>query len=66
MEMKNHFALIVFWFTTVAASAQIGSLQDPDFVGLNNRLISLEFNGRIYAPRHGRLPAKEYKYKINT
>lgn len=45
---------------------QIGSLMDPAFVGVDPRLPSLNFGGKIYAPRHGSLPEKDYLYKIRN
>jgi len=46
--------------------AQVGSLRDPTFIGMDSRLIALEFNGKIYAPRHGSLPTMDYINKVKN
>lgn len=49
--------------TTIAQG--VGSIED-DSDPADKRLVSLEFNGRIYAPRHGNLPLENYKSKFLT
>lgn len=60
------FIVVVAVAFSVHSQAQVGSLNDPDFVGIDNRLTSIEFNGKLYIPRHGSLPQSEYLYKIKN
>ncbi|MBN8578436.1 MAG: hypothetical protein J0L66_15945 [Cytophagales bacterium] len=59
-------AVFVAWFIlklSCSCAQGIGSLQDYWSKKNDSRLVSLRFNGRIYAPRPGTLPKEKYDAK---
>lgn len=42
----------------------VGSMEDDYSEIADKRLVSLEFNGKLYAPRHGTLPLENYEAKF--
>lgn len=66
MNFNTYLTLIGYLIVFNTSFGQIGSIADPSFVGMDSRLTSIEFNGKLYVPRHGSLPQKDYVYKISN
>lgn len=66
-EMNKLIFLTYLFLRTSCSFAQgVGSMEDDYSDIADKRLVSLEFNGRLYAPRHGNLPLENYKAKFLT
>lgn len=62
---KTILLLCLFLKVSCSLAQGVGSMSD-DSDPADKRLVSLEFNGRIYAPRHGNLSLENYKAKFLT
>jgi len=59
--MYKAIFLLSFCLKASFVFSQVGSLGDFWSSKNDDRLVSLNFNGRIYAPRHGSHPEEKYK-----